>query len=370
MNTIPFRYKTGRNIPQVRWRQVQERRQEQEQGQEQQQEQEQGQERRQEQEQEQRQGEKRRQEQEQVRERRQEQEQEQERRQEQEQVQEHRQEHKQEQGQKQKQGQWVPYLTFPLLEDTGLVAHAFSTRLGGVSTGKFATMNFAVSRGDDPAHVRENYWRMAEAIGVDEERIVLAYQTHTTNVRKVTEEDAGKGIVRERDYRDVDGLITDVPGITLVTFYADCVPLYFLDPVHRAIGLSHSGWRGTAARMGRVTLEAMAREYKTVPADVLCCIGPGICRDCFEVGPEVIDEFRAAFDERYWKELFYAKENGKYQLDLWKANEIILLEAGVPQPHIQVTDLCTRCNPEYLFSHRFHGEERGNLAAFLCLNHS
>lgn len=87
------------------------------------------------------------------------------------------------------------------------------------------------------------------------ERMVLSYQTHTTNVRLVTEEDAGKGIVKERDYEDVDGLITNVPGITLVTFYADCVPLYFLDPIHRAIGLSHSGWRGTVKRMGEVTVK-------------------------------------------------------------------------------------------------------------------
>ena len=100
----------------------------------------------------------------------------------------------------------------------------------------------------------ENYRRMAAVLGTDAEKMVLSYQTHTTNVRLVTEEDAGKGIVKERDYTDVDGLITNIPGITLVTFYADCVPLYFVDPVHHAIGLSHSGWRGTVHRMGRVTL--------------------------------------------------------------------------------------------------------------------
>lgn len=265
------------------------------------------------------------------------------------------------------EAQEMPYLAFPLLEETGLVAHAFSTRLGGVSAGKFASTNFSVTRGDEPERVAENFRRMAGALGVDPERFVLSFQTHTTNVRKVTEEDAGKGVTKNRDYRDVDGLITDVPGITLVTFYADCVPLYFLDPVHKAIGLSHSGWRGTAARMGQVTLQAMAREYGTDPADVLCCIGPSICQDCFEVGPEVIEEFRGTFAGKYWPELYYGKENGKYQLDLWRANEIILLEAGVKREHLQTTGICTRCNPDYLFSHRYHGKERGNLAAFLCL---
>lgn len=259
----------------------------------------------------------------------------------------------------------VHFLQFPLLCHTGMVAHGFSTRLGGVSEGKYATMNFTFTRGDNPDHVMENYRRMAEALGVDKEQMVLSYQTHTVHVRRVTEEDAGKGIVRERDYRDVDGLITDVPGITLVTFYADCVPLYFVDPVRKAVGLSHSGWRGTVKRMGKVTLDAMRDAFGTKPEDVLCCVGPSICQDCFEVGGEVVEEFKREFASVYWPQLFYEKENGKYQLDLWKANEIILEEAGVLKEHIQVTDICTHCNPEYLFSHRTFGNERGNLAAFL-----
>ena len=259
----------------------------------------------------------------------------------------------------------VTYLAFPALDATGLVSHAFSTRHGGVSEGVFSTMNFSFTRNDDPQHVMENYRRMAAVLGTDAEKMVLSYQTHTTNVRLVTEEDAGKGIVKERDYTDVDGLITNIPGITLVTFYADCVPLYFVDPVHHAIGLSHSGWRGTVHRMGRVTLKAMKEAFGTKPEDVICAIGPSICQSCFEVGGEVIEEFQKEFDPSYWKELFYAKENGKYQLDLWKANEIVLLEAGIQKEKLQITDICTRCNPEYLFSHRIMGNERGNLAAFL-----
>lgn len=264
----------------------------------------------------------------------------------------------------------VHYLSFPLLERDGLVSHGFATRVGGVSRGKYASMNLSFTRGDDPDHVRENYHRMAGALGLDMERMVLAYQTHTANVRRVTGEDAGKGFVRERDYRDVDGLITDVPGLTLVTFFADCVPLYFLDPVHRAIGLSHSGWRGTVKRIGKATLEAMGEAFETRPEDVLACVGPSICRDCFEVGEEVILEVQKEFDRRYWNELFYKKDDGKFQMDLWKSNEVILMEAGVLPEHIQVTDICTRCNPQYLFSHRFAGEERGNLAAFFCLKDS
>ncbi len=261
----------------------------------------------------------------------------------------------------------VTWLAFPALEETGVVRHAFSTRLGGVSRGPYATMNFSFTRGDDPADVQENYTRMARALGVKKERMVLTWQTHTTNVRVVTEKDEGKGVVKERDYRDVDGLVTNRPGVTLVTFFADCVPLYFVDLKNRAIGLSHSGWRGTMNRMGAQTLDAMKKEFGTDPTDVVCAVGPSICQDCYEVGPEVIEEFKHTFAKKDHSRLFYEKPNGKFQLDLWEANRIVLLEAGVPNEQISVTDICTHCNPTLLFSHRTNPKERGNLCAFLCL---
>lgn len=262
----------------------------------------------------------------------------------------------------------VPYFSFPILEDTGLVKQGFSTKMGGVSEGKYATMNFTYTRGDNPEHVTENYRRMAKALSVDVEKMVLSYQTHTTNVRLVTEADAGKGIFKEREYKDVDGLITNVPGITLVTFYADCVPLYFLDPVHKAIGLSHSGWRGTVNRMGEETVKRMGEAFHSRAEDIIACIGPSICKNCYEVGVEVIQEFQKGFHEKYWEEIYTPKENGKYWLDLWKANEIILLEAGIRKENLGVTDICTHCNSDHLFSHRTTGNERGNLAAFLSLS--
>ncbi len=261
----------------------------------------------------------------------------------------------------------ISYFTFPALDQTGLVRHAFSTRLGGVSQGQFATMNFSFTRGDDPEHVRENYRRMADVLGVSEEKMVLSHQTHTTNVRVIHEEDVGKGIARERDYQDVDGLVTDLAGVTLVTFFADCVPLYLVDPVHRAIGLSHSGWRGTVHRMGKVTLEVMRREYGTRAEDVIAAIGPSICQDCYEVGEDVVREFSETFEPDDQKRIFYQKKDGKYQLNLWEANRLVFREAGVLAQHIHVTDICTHCNPQWMFSHRAQGEKRGNLAAFLSL---
>lgn len=261
----------------------------------------------------------------------------------------------------------VLYLSYPLLKKTGIVNHGFSTRIGGVSEGIFSSMNLSFSRGDDEACVRENFKRMAETIGVEPNSLVFAAQTHTTNVRKVTAGDKGKGIVYPLDYQDVDGLITNESGICLTTFYADCVPLFFIDPVHKAIGLSHSGWRGTVGKMGQETLRRMREEYGTDAKDVIAAVGPSICQDCYEVSEDVIEKFKEAFDEIYWGELFYQKENNKYQLNLWKANEIILLEAGVPKENIAVTNVCTNCNSDVLFSHRATKGERGSLAAFMAL---
>ena len=174
----------------------------------------------------------------------------------------------------------VVWLTYPALEKTDGIVHGFSTRLGGVSRDYLSSMNLSFSRGDEEARVRENFRRIAAAIGFDAGGLVFSDQTHTTNVRVVTENDRGKGILIPRDYTDVDGLITDVPGIVLATFYADCVPLYFVDPVRRVIGLSHSGWRGTAGKIGKVTVQAMQAAYGCHPEDILAAIGPSIGQDC------------------------------------------------------------------------------------------
>ena len=261
----------------------------------------------------------------------------------------------------------VPYLSFPMFRDTGLVTDGFSTRLGGVSEGCFSSLNLSFDRGDDRAAVAENFRRMGEALGVRCEDMVLSQQTHTTNIRIVTDEDRGKGITRERDYTDIDGLITNVPGICLVTTYADCVPLYFLDPVKKVIALSHSGWRGTVGKIGKKTVELMHDNFGSDPADILAAVGPSVCQDCYEVSADVIDRFKEVFDQSAWDELFYEKPDGKYQLDLWKANEKIFLEAGIRKDHIAVTNVCTHCNSGLLYSHRAMGDKRGNLCAFLAL---
>lgn len=261
----------------------------------------------------------------------------------------------------------VPYLKFPLFSDTGLVNHGISTRLGGVSEGIYSSMNLSFARGDLHDSVMENYNRISRAIGTSPDKMVCSSQTHTTNIRVVTLDDLGKGVTREKDYTDVDGLITNIPGVCLVTFYADCVPMLFLDPVKKVIASSHSGWRGTVGRMAEVTIKKMNSEFGCKAKDILVAIGPSICQDCYEVSEDVIIEFKKSFDSSDYNRLFYKKENGKYQLNLWEANACILRDIGILPEHTAITNLCTCCNPELLFSHRASQGKRGNLAAFLAL---
>ncbi len=263
----------------------------------------------------------------------------------------------------------IRYLQFPVLLEPEVCRHLFSTRIGGVSEGDLGSMNLSYTRGDKTENVDENFRRIAGILNCTMDDFVLSHQTHTTNVRIITEADKGKGITRERDYEDVDGLITNVPGIVLSTFYADCVPLYFVDPVKKAIGLSHSGWRGTVNKMGKVTVQKMIEEYGCNPNDIIAAIGPSICVDCYEVSMDVAQEFMNAFKNAdNLDKIVIPKNEEKAMLDLWQANLAVLIEAGIPKENISLPDICTACNKDILFSHRASNGKRGNLGAFLVLN--
>lgn len=265
----------------------------------------------------------------------------------------------------------LTFLQFPEIEATGIATHAFSTRLGGVSNGIWSSMNLSFTRGDDDRAVYENFHRYARLFGVPDDQLTLTYQTHSTNVRVVTEKDGGKGFTTPRDYTDVDGLVTDVPGIVLGIFAADCVPILFLDPVHRAIGASHSGWRGTVHRMGAATIDKMKETFGTNPEDLICAIGPSICKACYEVSLDVAAEFKHAFpgyeDEILRDDGINSAGEHKFHLDLWTANKIVLEESGVNTDNICITNICTNCNPELLFSHRYTHGQRGNNGGFIML---
>ena len=259
----------------------------------------------------------------------------------------------------------IPVIQYQALIDTGCVEHGFSTRLGGVSQGIYDSMNLSYARGDDPSCVTENFKRFCSKLHMDWEKIVSTDQTHTANVRLVTEKDAGHGITVPKIHFDVDGQVTNVPGLPLISYHADCVPVFFVDPIKKAIGLSHSGWKGTVGRIGANTVKMMQEHFGSEPKDIICAIGPSICQSCYEVSEDVIVQFQESFEEKFWPELFYGKENGKYQLNLWRANELIFEEAGILKEHYSTTNICTCCNPGYLFSHRASHGKRGNLGAFL-----
>lgn len=259
----------------------------------------------------------------------------------------------------------VVYYTFPAFDAVPFVRHGFSTRLGGVSTGTFDSMNLSFTRGDDPQAVRENFDRFCRAIGVDSENAVVSAQEHHTVIYNVTASDRGRGVTRERGYADIDGLITDEPNIPLFTQYADCVPLFFVDPVRRVVGTSHAGWRGTAAEIGAVTVERMRTDYGCRPEDILAAIAPSIGPCCFEVDAPVIEAFEKL--DVYDDGCFTRVNEEKVRINLWEVNRRSLLKVGVQATHITVTDLCTKCHPDVFWSHRVTGGKRGSLAACIAI---
>ena len=257
------------------------------------------------------------------------------------------------------------YYTFPSLDALPFVRHGFSTRLGGVSDGIFQSMNLSFTRGDDDASVSENFCRFCDAIGVRAEDVVVSAQTHTTNIYNATADDRGRGITRKRGYTDIDGLITDEPNVVLCTQYADCVPLFFVDPLRRVVATSHAGWRGTVGGIAQTTVERMTADYGCLPENIIAAIGPSIGKCCFEVDTPVYDAFSklSFFDGT----CFTADGDDKYHIDLWEINRRYMLQVGVKLDNITVTDLCTRCHPTLFWSHRYTGGQRGSLAAFIAL---
>ena len=261
----------------------------------------------------------------------------------------------------------VPYLTFDSLSEISGFRHAFTTRLGGVSEGEFTPMNMAFNRGDDRDRVTENYRRFCTSAGFEFENLVASAQDHHTYVRAVTSADKGVGIYKPRDMESVDALVTNEPGVTLVTYYADCTPLFFIDPVSRAVGLAHAGWRGTVGRIGEKVIGKMTALYGSDPRNIRAAVGPAISVCCYEVDEPCARHFRALTDLDTEKFLF-PKEGGKFMLDLLETNRQILTAAGVPDENITVSDLCTNCNSDLLWSHRATQGRRGTMSAFLSIN--
>lgn len=261
--------------------------------------------------------------------------------------------------------QGVPYLAADGIEAAAGVAHGFSTREGGVSEGMWASLNLGVSRGDDPDHVRENYRRFLDAVGAHGGKLAMSNQIHKDVVRVVTSADWKTDPYEKVGY-EADGLMTATPGVALLVFSADCLPVLFYDPVRRAVAAVHAGWRGTAAGIVTRAVERMGDVYGSRPEDILAAIGPGISKCCFETHEDVPNAMMAAVSSPALQYI-QIKENGKYAVDLKGINARRLERAGLDPAHIAVSGDCTACRTDLYWSHRKMGTNRGSMAAVIQL---
>ena len=253
----------------------------------------------------------------------------------------------------------LEYLRADTLSGT---VHGFTTRFGGVSRGYLSSLNLGIHRGDSPENVWKNYEIVGNALGFAPEDVVMTHQTHTDAVRRVGRENRGEGLLRPVP-GDFDGLVTDEPGVVLAVFSADCTPILLFDPVRRAVGAVHAGWRGTAAGIVRNAVERMAREFGSAPENICAAIGPCIGPCCFETGPEVREAMFAAHGSA--AEACCRPAGEKYYVNLKELNRLWLTRCGVTK--IDVSPDCTHCQPERFWSHRHTGFDRGAQAALIGL---
>lgn len=262
----------------------------------------------------------------------------------------------------------VPVIRFHAFDDMKFVNVSFSTRFGGISKGYLAELNLGFDRGEPDQNVEENFKRFCQSMGVSSQTLVLSDQIHETKIQVVGKEDTCQDKIEKR-LSGIDGLMTAEKNVCLATSYADCVPLFFVDPVQKVIAASHSGWRGTVGKIGAKTVQKMQQEFKSRCENIVAVIGPSICQSCYEVSSDVIKAFCDNYSAEFAQEISYCsnEKEQKYQLDLWKANKLQLKEAGLLPEHIHVSGICTCCHSKLLFSHRASGGKRGNLNGFISL---
>ena len=257
-------------------------------------------------------------------------------------------------------------IQYNLLSPYKDLTHFCTTREGGVSVGNYASMNLSPFSGDEPAHVAENKRRLCETLGLSPARLVIPFQTHGAEVREISETYFQLPEAEQAAYlHGVDAMVSNTPGVCLGITTADCVPLLFFDPVQKAVGAAHAGWRGTVASIARNTMEAMTQLYGSRPEDMLVTIGPSISAAVYEVGTEVLEQFReAGFDLADMHEM----RNGSLFLDLWAANRQVLTRAGILPEHIETANICTYTHHERFFSARRLGIKSGRLLSGVMVN--
>ncbi|BED92423.1 MAG: peptidoglycan editing factor PgeF [Candidatus Paraimprobicoccus trichonymphae] len=260
----------------------------------------------------------------------------------------------------------VCYLTFKELEKFDFLKHSFSTRLGGVSKNEFKSMNFSFSNSDLKENVIENYKIFCEATKIDYNRLILPNQNHTNNIKIVTEKNLKPEFWNDKENQDIDGFVTNEKNINLVTFHADCLPVYFLDPTKKIIGLVHSGWRGTVKKISKNMINILTNKFDSKVQDIICCIGPGIKKCCYEMDISMITKFEK-INLDINKFIEFSDFKNKIYLDLDTLSKLILINCGILEKNIFISDLCTKCNSGLLFSHRATKGKKGNMVASMTL---
>lgn len=259
----------------------------------------------------------------------------------------------------------LQFHTCDAFSSTDGVLHAFATRLGGVSRPPFDSLNLGRSRGDEPTAVRENYRRLANALGTRLDRLVMCRQVHSDRVLTVTQADALTDLY-DNDIPEADGLVTNVPGLALAVFYADCIPVLLFDPVKRVVGAVHSGWRGTAQGIAARAVTRMCEAFGSQPSDIRAAIGPGICPTCFQTHADVPQAMRAQWGAA--ADAFIQPIPGeKFEVDLKGLIGQTLRQHHIPAQNIFTLPLCTSCQAALYWSHRRLGDARGNQAAVIVL---
>ncbi len=255
------------------------------------------------------------------------------------------------------------YITFPTFEKYDDLLHCFTTRKGGVSRGSFESMNIGFSTGDSDQNIKRNIEIMAEKLNINVDDIVETNQTHTNTIKYVTEEHKGK-VFKESPFKDVDGIYTDKRNLVLMSFHADCTPVFFYDHVKKVIGLAHAGWRGTLLNIAGKMVKAFVNDFNSNPSDIRIAIGPSLGSCCFEVDKDVADLFLSENGEF---EKYMEIKEPKYYFNLWEINKYLLMKEGIKEENIEISGICTKCNNDLFFSHRGQGGKRGLLAGILMM---
>lgn len=265
----------------------------------------------------------------------------------------------------QKHGE-LQYLTFNLFYNTGIVAHAFTSRHGGVSEGNYATLNMSLTTADNHERVIANRLTVCRSLNKRLEDLVACEQSHGDFISVVDSRDKGRGAWSVEDSLPAtDALLTGEKGLLLSTYHADCVPVFLLDPVRMVIGLVHAGWRGTCLQITKKTIHMMQKIYGSRPENCLAGIGPAIGPCCYIVDEPVIARIKTAFF--YWEELITPVDKGHWRLNLWEANRRMLLDAGLKPGHVSMAGLCTFCRDDLFFSYRAADGPTGRMAALISL---